>query len=324
MKFDDLLKNNDSINSLIFKNYYLKTTSVFSYLNSKDFSIPKQGWKIHISSTYDNFPKVLQKTTDYFIKNNISFKYVNNEKTLKQMFSKTFSRIQSGKLITIYTLDEKNFKKIIIDLSKILKEYNSAPTVITDKQYKNSCIFYRYGSFKGKYIYFGNKKILDERKPYFFLPNFLKDPFEIKSNNQNKKEIILNERYVVKNAMSFTNFGGVYLGYDNKLEKNCVIKEYRPFFFLNNKWTSIELAKNEVSTLKIFANSKITPLFIDSFYCDKHFFIVKEYIEGINLENLSYSYSLFFLTLEDKEKIINSINFFIKVLLNFLELFVFS
>ena len=167
MNFDELLKNNRSINHVIFKNYYFKKNHIFSYLNNKIYSIPNQGWKIHISSTYDNYQKVLKKTITYCIKNNISFKYINNEKRLKQMFCKTFDRIQAGKLITIYTLNENNFKKIVNNISKILKEYNLAPTVITDRQYKDTCIFYRYGSFKGKYIIFENKKILDERKPFF-------------------------------------------------------------------------------------------------------------------------------------------------------------
>ena len=308
-----------------FEGFKVIKKKIFVNFVSKNTKLPNQGWKIHVSSSSLNYEKVLQKVFNYCLKNNLHFKFINNIKNLDFMFSKMFDRIQCGKLITIYSLDENTFKKIILYLSKILKNYNECPSILTDIRYKNSCIFYRYGSFYDDFILDdkGNK-IKDERKPFPSIPNFVFDPF-FKENQLYKKEtkpdFKLNERYLVKGAIHFSNFGGLYWAIDETNNNKVLLKEYKPFRYLNEYWTSIKLGENEKNQLIDFKDSQLTPKLIDSFYYEDHFFVVREILNGFNLDELLGEYALFLVDESDSLKVQKAKEFSLFILIKFLEFF---
>ncbi|WP_443871608.1 class III lanthionine synthetase LanKC N-terminal domain-containing protein [Mesomycoplasma hyorhinis] len=69
--------------------------------------------------------------------------------------SKSLDLQMYGKLITIYPKNEEDFKLHIENLYQLLKKYKGL-NISVDKQYKNSIIFYRFGTNHSKRPYFVN------------------------------------------------------------------------------------------------------------------------------------------------------------------------
>src|SRR6185503_5649885 len=107
------------------------------------------------------------------------------------------------------------------------------PYILSDRRYKDSrVVFYRYGGMssytvlnirgeKPSYMLSpSGERVPDRRFPYFHVPEWAKDPFEVSppADSQgppNQSEVLLKEgRYLVKSSLSFTNSGGVYLAQD--------------------------------------------------------------------------------------------------------------
>ena len=52
--------------------------NVYSYVQFKRYTIPYQGWKIHISGTLENYQDILNKVHSICNDNKIDYKYINN------------------------------------------------------------------------------------------------------------------------------------------------------------------------------------------------------------------------------------------------------
>lgn len=97
---------------------------------------------------------------------------------LKYFLSSDCFTTQAGKCITIYPKNDKLFKNIVLDLADILIGFEG-PVVISDMQYRDTNIFYRYGvmAAQSDYLLIGGTPIMDNRS-FFELPNGIEDPFE--------------------------------------------------------------------------------------------------------------------------------------------------
>lgn len=268
-----------------------------SQINNKQWNgflfqnIPSQGWKIHISCTLDNYYEILLKVSSYCFQNKTSYKFLKNVKLIKESISKAADRGSSGKFITIYPVDELDFKNIISDLYGILKGYNG-PYILSDKRYKDSkVLFYRYGRLKYNedepyenrfYIYdeLGNKYI-DSREPIFRLPPFIKDPFNCELNEPENH--LLNGKYEVIKAIHMSNSGGVYLANDTIECKTVILKEARPFLVGNESKDSVYLRKREGYFLSILNDLNVSPKIYEEFYEWEHYYLAVEYIDGYGL-----------------------------------------
>ncbi|MFB8733359.1 hypothetical protein ACEQPO_03745 [Bacillus sp. SL00103] len=85
--------------------------------------MPKQGWKIHITTDIEEAQKTLDIVIPYLIKNKVSFKFVPNERQLLFKNSKNGDRASSGKFITIYPNNKKTFLKLLSDLDNLTKVF---------------------------------------------------------------------------------------------------------------------------------------------------------------------------------------------------------
>lgn len=282
------------------KNYSkIKRIGLWFYAEIKDITLPEQGWKIHISATLNNAELILYKVGKLLINYNIPFKFILDKKLLMMINYKNWDRGSSGKFITIYP-KQNEFKKI---LKKLYKELigQEGPYILSDKRYKDSkVIYYRYGGIKqttmlsvtGEKILVisspNGKYIPDIRTPYFEPPKWVKNPF---SNNNTIKEniITLNKnRYLIKQALSFSNTGGVYLAKDMKKNRLVVIKEARPHTSMEEKTNDDAVSRliKEYAILELLNKTGVAPKPVDLFYEWEHMFLVEEYIKGINLREL--------------------------------------
>ena len=108
------------------------------------------------------------------------------------------------------------FTQVLQELGQRLKQIKSGPYILSDRQWQDSCLYYRYGAFKkitikksGKTVYCiytpDGKKIEDRREPYYNQPSFVDEPAFVKNNNfktagypgDELKNIILKGRFIL-------------------------------------------------------------------------------------------------------------------------------
>ncbi len=308
---------------------------IWYHIFPKGFLFPIQGWKIHVSATIKNAQKILSNTAEILIKNGIPFKFVLDKKIFLMMHSKAASRSSSGKFITIYPQNESIFKEIMEILYQKLKE-EEGPYILSDRRYKDcKVLYYRYGGIKnvkmidiiGRRQYFlktpDDKYIKDERTPYFNLPYWVEDPFE-NMNYKEPSELSLKEgKYLIKEALHFSNTGGVYLAKDRRTNKKVIIKEARPFTCMNNFGDdAVKLIYKEYEILKVLSKYRIAPKPLDLFKEWEHAFLVMEYANGKNIRELFFSKTQPFLKAEfNKEESLKFYELYRRVFINLVNAF---
>ena len=189
------------------ENYTVNNKAPWTYCSVIGRREPVQGWKIHISGTYDNHFKILKKVFNYCVEKKLNFKFVINLGSYICINGRESSRSQHGKSIVIYPRQER-IKETLEDLYKLLKGYEG-PYILSDRPYKDSkVIYYRYGEFRPIYIpdeygtaeykMYGknNELISDSRNPYFTLPEGVEDLCEYKKSD--KKSLFLSKYKVEK------------------------------------------------------------------------------------------------------------------------------
>lgn len=259
-----------------------------------------QGWKIHISANLDNAQEILNVVSNILFEKKIHFKHINNKGSLYSMNSKNGNRISSGKFITIYP-DDSIFVELLNSLYEALKLFDRGPYILSDKCWKDSNIYYRYGAFKKMYSKNGElcikdsdgNLIPDNRTPYYRIPKFVKEPKELEINNKidsitNSSDKQSNESrincYNFKKSIRFNNGGGIYLAERKKDKQKVIIKEARFKVGLdgNNK-DALERMQVEYNSLMELKDVKGVVKILDYFKAWEHSFLVEEYIEGLNL-----------------------------------------
>lgn len=276
--------------------YICNSEGIYYSLIHQKYELPKQGWKIHISLTIDNALQVLEQVGTILNKKQISFKVMKSLEILQLSSQKYFPRGSSGKFITIYPKDEEQFIKLIEYLYQMIDGYG--PYILSDRRYKDSkCIFYRYGGIKPDYFldFEGNiqyflvdkdgKKIVDERRPQFFLPKGVEDPFEkyFLEFNQYQPHI-LTKKYNIKTVEYMSNSGGIYIAVDN-LNSQYLLKEARPFTVqLHENIDAISLLNNATLVQSKIQTLNISPKVFETFSEWEHHYSVEEYIKGTTLE----------------------------------------
>ena len=286
------------------KDYEIKREGIWYFCYPKGGKLVRQGWKIHVSSSTHNITKTLKRVLPILVENGLLFKVVCDKAMLMLVNSKNFNRASSGKFITIYPSSLLQFKTIIEKLYQATIDLEG-PYILSDKPYKDSkVIFYRYGAFIPEFIIniYGEKipvlltpdgtRVQDRRTPYPSFPEWVSDPFtenNVDENVDENEEIILNDKYIIKHALLFSNSGDVYVGEEISSGKKVVIKEARPFveiptsLKLKSSTTAQDLLVKEFNILKKLQDTGYVPYPIEIFEEEGHLFLVMEYVEGVPL-----------------------------------------
>ena len=285
--------------------------------------LPMQGWKIHISACVEHALDVLNAVVPYFYERNVSFKFALDNSILGMMNGKVWGRQGGGKFITIYPKDDQHFIALLKDLHELTKPF-VGPYILSDRRYKDSkVLFYRYGGIrpvsvadeKGQEVSMlvspAGERIPDERKPFFHLPEWVRDPFEEDFRDDSiiqdgEGRIALKDgRYLVKNVIGFSNSGGVYIADDTETGEEVIIKEARPFVTFSED--SVSLLKKEHRLLSLFTEDEICPKPIDLFQDWEHYFLVQELIKGAQLRAFSTAKNI---TLKTSPTLADTVAFF--------------
>jgi class III lanthionine synthetase len=273
------------------------------HVHPKQVALPLQGWKVHVSATIWNGASILQRVARIALKNGLPFKFALDRNILSVFSSKKWHRGGSGKFITIYPPDLPRFKNLLEQLWAELCE-EEGPYVLSDRRYKDCrVLYYRFGGIARNtrtdimgqqvpvIISPGGEAIPDVRTPYFAPPSWVVDPFPAEETKHG--EIALNAgRYLVVQALAFSNSGGVYLAKDRTTGQDVVIKEARAHTLVDGRGNdAIRLLKKEQAILEVLRDTGVAPTPLDSFYDWENFFVVEEYVRGIDVRELMLTQS---------------------------------
>jgi serine/threonine protein kinase len=157
--------------------------------------------------------------------------------------------------------------------------------------------FYRYGGMHSRSVLdvTGEKVLVitrpdgeavpDQRLAFPVLPSWEEPivPREEKNNVGDAQSPLLNNRYAIETAVSFSSAGGVYYARDQESGKRVVVKEARPFIQSGEDCDAVALLKKEHRLLTMLADTGIAPQPVDLFKDWEHWFLVQEYLEGVSI-----------------------------------------
>ena len=273
------------------------------HVHPKRFALPLQGWKVHVSSTLGNGASILRRAARIALANGVPFKFALDRNILSLVSSKKWHRGSSGKFITLYPSDLACFKTLLEQLYTELQS-EEGPYILSDRRYKDCrVLYYRFGGIKrttrleikGEKIPVlispDGEAVPDVRTPYFAPPSWVTDPFP--SQESAHQEITLNAgRYLVKQALAFSNSGGVYLAQDRTTGTEVVIKEARAHTLMDGRGNdAIKLLKKEQEILELLRDTGIAPKPLESFYDWENFFLAQEYVDGADIRELMLTQS---------------------------------
>ncbi len=261
-----------------------------------------QGFKIHVSALSQHALQVLDIVVPICVQDGVMFKIAGDPRLLHLLNSKLQGRGQSGKFMTIYPDNEQAFKKLIEKLYlHTNREHIEGPYILSDQRYKDSkVLFYRYGGFRPPHslnidgtrtsylVSPEGEYVADQRLPYFHLPDWVSDPCRAMPDEISDQGALLNDRFLVEGAISFSNAGGVYSAVDTVTERSVIIKEARPctncWNIGDRSWDAVFLLEREHTILQRLKSLDFVPAAIDLFKTWEHTFLVEEHIAGVSLD----------------------------------------
>jgi hypothetical protein len=213
--------------------------------------------------------------------------------------SKAAFRGSSGKLVTIYPLDEGQFELVLNELNEILAGVKG-PYILSDLRYGEGPLFIRYGGFTPQYcltesgervaaIEDGEGRLVpDVRGATFSLPSWVSLLEFLEPHLAARNAVTLSGLpYEIENVIQFSNGGGVYLARDLRTREHVVLKEGRPHAGLDVVGRdAVTRIKHERDILERLSGLDVVPALRDYFTLGDHHFLVEEFIDGNQLQRL--------------------------------------
>jgi tRNA A-37 threonylcarbamoyl transferase component Bud32 len=308
----------DVVHSQLPHGWKIERGDIWFYCSPPRAFVPLQGWKIHVSATSQNCRDVLQKVAAVLSGHHVvSFKFALDRSVLSLLNSKSWPRAGAGKFITIYPADSRHFAELIEEIHQATAGMQG-PYILSDQRYKDShVVFYRYGGMRRHTVLdvSGEKipvlqspdgdAIPDQRLAYPTIPSWEKPllPVDSSANENNCNLALLQGRFAIETAVSFSNAGGVYIAHDHHSGKKVVVKEARPFInATSDGYDAIELLKKEYRLLTAMADTGVAPRPVALFQEWEHWFLVEEFIEGMALSRHSAASNVLLRTRASREE----------------------
>lgn len=258
--------------------------------------LPDQGWKIHASACMENAERVLDAVWDYCVPRGIEFKFLRSPSALMARVSKYAPRGSSGKLVTIYPVDDTACQTILRELGEIL-DGEPNPYILSDLRWGNGPLFVRYGAFRNWYTVDERGEIVsaiaqpdgtlvaDRRGPVFSPPPWVTIPDFLAPHLAARNSATVDGMpYTVEQVIHFSNGGGIYVGQDKRTGEQVVLKEARPHCGLDGyRQDAVRRLEREYEILRRLAGIPGIPEVYDRFWLGEHLFVAMEHISGASL-----------------------------------------
>ncbi|MBB5157699.1 class III lanthionine synthetase LanKC [Saccharopolyspora phatthalungensis] len=264
-------------------------------LRPRDVDLPDQGWKIHVSATMDNAERVLSTVHEYCLRERVAFKHLRSPGVLLARNAKYAPRSASGKLVTIYPLDERQLERVLTQLSEQLRG-ERGPYILSDLRYGSGPLYVRYGGFAERWVELDGTRVLailrpdgvlvpDKRGPSFSTPDWVAVPDCLtESLNARKGGDPASLPYRVTSSLHFSNGGGVYRAVRHADDEQVVLKEARPHAGLDRDGTdAVARLHREHDILLRLKDIDGIPTAHELFPVWEHTFLAMDLVPGIPL-----------------------------------------
>ncbi|MFD3943257.1 class III lanthionine synthetase LanKC [Streptomyces sp. NPDC058579] len=269
---------------------------IWTVLTPIDHQPPEQGWKIHLAALPAEAPSTLAAVSGICFAAGVPFKFLRSADMLRIMSATHTPRPSSGKFLTVYPADEAQFGKLVEELSAALKG-RRGPYILSDLRIGNSPVHVRYGAFRPRYrpgpdgvptpVLRGPSGAFepDERRPVFRTPTWATVPDVLVPHMAAREnDMESGPPYVVRDALHFTNAGGVYLADDIRTGDRLVLREARPHSGLDPYGADAqERLRREYATLRRLAELPCVPQVFGLHEIWGHLYLAEEYVEGETL-----------------------------------------
>ncbi|GAA1205179.1 class III lanthionine synthetase LanKC [Prauserella alba] len=280
-------------------------------LRPESVRLPPQGWKIHISATPDNADEAVRVAAEHCFRNDITFKFLGGRNLVRAFSLKYAPRAASGKVVTIYPVDEHQLRTCLDELDAALSG-NAGPYILSDLRFGNGPLYVRYGGFAKRFcVTEEGERVLaierpdgtlvpDERKPVFTIPDWVPVPDVLRPSLERRSATGATLDYRVVEALHFSNGGGVYVaerGTDDSAtdvgdtddsatdDRELVLKEARPHAGLSDADTdAVGRMDHEVWALRRLAGIDGVPAVHEVTTVWEHRFVAMDRVPGVTLQ----------------------------------------
>jgi predicted Ser/Thr protein kinase len=273
--------------------WHISTGDAWCQLRPAGRTLPRQGWKLHVSATAGSAPEVLSRAADILLAAGCFFKFAPTLERVRELNSGRYARGGAGKFITVYPADDEEFRQLAGKLDEATTGL-AGPTVLSDRPYRRgSLVHYRYGAFigertldnDGNYVEVirapDGSLVEDRRDAWFSPPPWVSSPLPDHDFSELGAEVdgvLLADRFVVRKAIRHANKGGVFLATDRFTGAEVIVKQARPHVEVAQ-----DALRNEALMLDSLAHTGFCPRLLARFAQDGDEFLVIERVDGVDL-----------------------------------------
>ncbi|WP_307251157.1 class III lanthionine synthetase LanKC [Kineosporia succinea] len=262
----------------------------------RDLELPEQGWKVHVSATLENAQCVLDLVSGHCGRQRVPFKYRATRTDLLRINLKYADRGTSGKFVTVYPATEQACAEVLNDLDALVGGMDG-PYVLSDLRWNQGPVYLRYGGFRALDVRDEHDQLVpairrpdgelvpDRRTPSFAPPAWVPLPAFVTTArerlNADDSEAF---GYRVREALHFSNGGGVYLAERLRDAATVVLKEARPHAGLSpDGRDAVERLQCEREQLERLRGVPSIVGVLGGFEHSGHHFLVLEHVGGRSL-----------------------------------------
>jgi serine/threonine protein kinase len=256
-------------------------------------TLPRQGWKIHVSACPDNAARTLATVWEYCLSRNVPFKIISSPLDILMRNMKYAPRSGSGKAATIYPADDAACERVLRELDAEL-DGAAGPYILSDLRYGGGPLYVRYGAFTERFCRDSDGELVhaiempsgalvpDVRSPVFTVPDWVKLPEFLAPHLAARNSVAMEElKYNVTGALHFSNGGGVYTATDKRDGGPAILKEARPYAGLAADGSdAVARLRREHDFMLRLSGLGIAPEVRGYFHVGDHHFLAEEFIDG--------------------------------------------
>lgn len=246
----------------------------------------------------DDAPEVLRTVAEICFRRRTAFKFLRSDDALCLTNAKHALRQHSGKFITVYPANDADLAELIDELSVALRGRRS-PYILTDLRIGEGPVFVRYGAFRfltcpgpdgspvlALHAPDGTLQP-DERSPVFTTPPWVIPPSVLAPHLAALEVAVGNDfSYRVREALQFTNAGGIYIGEHSGTGDVVLLREARPHAGLDSTGAdAVTRLHRSYDARQRLIGLQCVPRVLGLATLWEHHYLVEEYIEGETLVN---------------------------------------
>ena len=267
---------------------------------------PAQGWKLHVSATPASAAPVLERCLPVLLAGDSPFKFALTTEHVAHLNARHTARGHSGKFLTVYPRSDNEAVRLAAALHGATAGL-PGPRILSDRPYApDSLVYYRFGAFveqrritnDGLHAWVildpdGNP-VEDRRVGQYLPPAWAPCPFpepgapaapqRAGGGTSHGKGVLLDERFLVREAVRHMNKGGVYRAVDTRTGAPAIIKEARPHVAVDGTGRDVrDLLWAEARALEALEPSGVSPRPLGLFEQGGHVFLAMELVPGVVL-----------------------------------------